>query len=37
MTNREIYEAKKVSVQEALSHIRSGDCIIGGTYASEPV
>ncbi|MBQ0037165.1 MAG: hypothetical protein KBS74_00665 [Clostridiales bacterium] len=37
MTNREIYESKKVTVTEALSHIHSGDCIISGTYAAEPV
>lgn len=37
MTHQEIYASKKVSVSEALSHIHSGDCIIGGTYASEPV
>lgn len=37
MTNREIYESKTVTCREALSYIRSGDCIISGTYASEPV
>ena len=37
MTPREIYESKKVTWQEALSHIRSNDCLIGGTDPSEPV
>lgn len=37
MTPQEIYHTKKVSVAEALSHIHSGDCIISGTYAAEPI
>jgi acyl-CoA hydrolase len=37
MTPQEIYNTKKVTIDEALSHIRSGDCLAGGTYASEPV
>lgn len=37
MTSQAIYATKKVSIEEALSHIRSGDCIGGSTYAGEPV
>lgn len=37
MTHEESYKQKKVSIEEALSHIHSGETLIGGLYANEPV
>ena len=37
MTPQELYQQKKKTVAEALSLVRSGDTIIGGTYVCEPL
>lgn len=36
-THQELYQAKKTTPAGALSHIRSGDVIVTGTYTGEPV
>ena len=37
MTPQELYQQKKKTVAEALSLVRSGDTIVGGTYVCEPL
>ena len=37
MDHRALYQEKKTTVSGVLAHIESGDVIVGGTYACEPV
>ena len=37
MTHQELYRSKLTTPEQALSHIRSGDVVVPGTYTGEPV